>query len=306
MKILHSYDDFPAVDSTIALTIGNFDGLHLGHQAILTRLRKAASFSVVFTFSNHPAEILHGSSPSRLTTLEHRIALFDRAKIDYLIVTPFTLNFSKKTSREFLLELKSVIPFSYLILGHDARLGHDRKSNLKELENQLNIQVEYLAPISLEGKIISSSAIRKAIQMGAVHEASLFLGRKYSIMAYVQPGYGKGRKLGFYTANLPVEKLTLPPFGVYAVEVRHGKEILPAVANLGRAPTTHRNRPVCLEVHLMDDHRELYGQSLEVFFIQFLRKEKEFETLEDLKLQITTDIACAKEIFSPRAGAVKT
>ncbi len=207
-----------------------------------------------------------------------------------------------QSARDFLMLLKQKIPFSHLILGHDAMIGHDRKKDLREYCSQLAFTLEYLEPVYIDGytdgKIVSSSAIRKSIQTGKLREASAFLGRPYSIFATVEPGEKKGRALGFHTANLPVEELALPPFGVYATRVLLDNQVFPAVANLGYAPTLHKDRPPCLEVHLLDDQRDLYEKSLEVLFIKFLRPEKRFASISDLKAQIQQDISLASKTLS--------
>lgn len=277
----------------IALSIGNFDGVHLGHQALLKRLKASAPYSVVFTFSNHPAEVLHGASIKRLTSVEHRLALLQKLGIDEVILTTFTHDFAAQSAESFLTALKQQIPFSHLILGHDARIGHDRKRDLQELCGPLAFSLEYLPPITYQGQVVSSSAIRKAILAGDLDQASALLGRPYSIVATVQPGQGKGREIGFRTANLPVEGLALPPYGVYSVVALLGNDRMPAIANLGCAPTLHAARPPCLEIHLINQTRDLYGQQLEIIFQKFIRPEKHFTDISALQAQIQQDISAA-------------
>lgn len=297
MKIWNQFKKC-AANGSLALTIGNFDGVHLGHQALLRRLKQACEKRCVVTFSTHPSVVLHQSPISYLTTLSHRLSLFEKMGIDETFLIPFSKEFSKLDSKTFLTTLKNNIPFTHLILGHDAVIGHDRNHDLYDLSHALNFTLEYLEPVQIDGKIVSSSEIRKCIQLGNLEQAGIFLGRPYSIFASVGAGQGKGKKLGFHTANLPVEELALPPFGVYAVEVKLHQEKLPAVANLGHAPTLHMNRPPCLEVHLIDEQRNLYGEELEVFFLKYLRQEKRFENPEALKLQIEKDIKATKEMFT--------
>lgn len=299
MKILKTINDFDSPLSSIGLTIGNFDGVHLGHQAILKRLKEVASCTVLFTFSNHPSEALRKESTSYLTTLAHRLALFETMGIEYVILTPFTTEFAKQSAKEFLITLKKSIPFSSLILGHDARIGHDRNPHLQQLAQELNFNLEYLEPIQREGKVISSSDIRRLVQKGELVEASKLLGRPYSLYASVEMGFGKGAPLGFPTANLPVKGLALPPLGVYAVKVIIEGKTFPAVANLGYAPTLHEGRPPCLEVHLIDTQQQLYGKQLEVIFLKYLRSEKKFDNLTALKEQIHNDILLTKTLNIP-------
>ncbi len=284
-------------EEPIALTIGNFDGVHLGHQAVLKRLKASASQTVVFTFSNHPAEVLHNAQILRLTTLAHRLALLEQIGIDHVIIVPFTQEFASQSAEAFLATLKKHFPFTHLILGHDSVIGHDRKRDLQQLCGPLAFSLEYLPSITHQNQVVSSSAIRRHIQAGELAQAGSLLGRPYSIVAIVQPGHGRGKEIGFHTANLPVEGLALPPFGVYAVQVNLDGKLLPAVANLGHAPTIHTARPPCLEVHLINEQRDLYGQQLEVIFQKFIRPEKRFDTFLELQAQIREDIGAASGLI---------
>ncbi len=299
MKIHETTEQFIPTKSPIALTIGNFDGVHLGHQAVIHRLKQAAAHTVVFTFSNHPQEILRGSPLSLLTTLPHRLALLQEAGIDQAVVIPFTKPFSEQTAKVFLSQLKRDIPFTHLILGHDAMVGSDRETNLRKLCGELAFSLEYLPPFSIDGQVISSTLIRKAIQEGDLTLASRLLGRPYSILGTVQPGHGKGASLGFPTANIPVANLILPPLGVYAVDALIDGKSCPAIANLGKAPTLHTDRPPCLEVHLINQQRNLYNQPLEVRFKKFLRSERKFESITDLQKQIAIDIQMSLDFKFP-------
>lgn len=273
-----------------SLTIGNFDGVHLGHRAILDRAQERGGSVVVYTFSNHPAEVLRSLSIPKLSTLPHRMKLLKEAGVETTYLTPFTLPFSRQTAREFLTDLHRSTPFSHLVLGYDAVIGCDRVSDLAPLGKELGFSVEYLDPAKIDGQIVSSSTIRAAIQNGELEWASRLLGRPYSILATVEQGAGKGGVLGFPTANLAVQELALPPFGVYAVEALFEGEYFPAIANLGKAPTLHQDRPPLLEVHLIGREQHLYGKELEVVFRRFLRPERKFENVQDLKEQIRCDL----------------
>lgn len=294
MKQLYRLEDFTPSSEPISLTIGNFDGIHLGHQAILSRLTNR---KVVFTFSNHPAEVLYAKPSSRLITFSHRLHLLSSYGIDTTLVTPFTEAFSKQSAEEFLLKLRAFIPFSHLVLGHDAVLGHARQGDstqLLKLAKREGFLLEYLEAVKLDGIIVSSSEIRKQIQLGSFERANQLLGRPYSILAPIEPGAQNGRLLGFQTANLNVNGLCLPPLGVYAVSALLKGKHYQGVANLGRAPTLHADRPPILEVHLLDYDGELYGEELEVVFLKFLREERRFDSIEDLKAQIHKDIGSAR------------
>ena len=297
MKTFYQLEDFTAQDTPLSLTMGNFDGVHLGHQAILSQM---PGTKVVLTFSNHPVEVLHHAPFYRLSTTEHRLELFATHGVDTTLLLPFTEAFSKQSARDFLCSLHQKIPFTHLILGHDALLGHERTGNAQELAplaSELDFTLTYLDPILHNDTPISSSAIRSAIHAGNFNEASALLGRSYSILAPVEPGASQGRQLGFRTANLNVHTLCLPPLGVYAVETLLDGKTYRGVANLGRAPTLHAERPPLLEVHLLDFAGDLYNQMLEVQFIRFLRDERRFDSIEALKKQIAHDIEVARWEF---------
>lgn len=299
MQIIHHIEKFPSSSSPITLTIGNFDGVHHGHQAVLKSLSKERGQVVVFTFSNHPAEVLHQQPVANLTTITHRLKLLQQEGVQTTILTPFTHSFSQLSPEDFLTNLKRYIPFSKLVLGHDALIGHQRKGNaavLYELAKKLHFDLEYLEPMQLNGIIVSSTHIRHLIQAGDLKSASQFLGRPFSIFSSIQPGAGKGRLIGFPTANISVEGLCLPPLGVYAIKTVIKDQIHFGVANLGHAPTLHASRPSLLEVHLFD-WPAASPDSLDVIFLQHLRSEKRFESIDALKDQIQKDIKMAKSLI---------
>lgn len=293
MKIIYRLEDFEPSGGPLSLTIGNFDGVHLGHQAVLSSL---FGQKVVFTFSNHPVEVLKNRPFFRLATPSHRLRLLEEYGVDTTIIVPFTEGFSKQSADNFLVLVRAAVPFSHLILGHDAVIGHGRHGNtrhLKALAERLAFHLTYLEPVVFSGGIVSSSRLRKLIQEGSFKEAAALLNRPYSIRAIVEPGEQQGRLLGFQTANLKVHNLCLPPLGVYVVRTKiQGKEYL-GVANLGQAPTLHANRPPILEVHLIDYERDLYDREIEIFFLKFLRHEKRFDSIEALKTQIQRDVQSA-------------
>ncbi|MCH9626389.1 MAG: Bifunctional riboflavin kinase/FMN adenylyltransferase [Chlamydiales bacterium] len=293
MKTVYQPEDFESSGAPLSLTIGNFDGVHLGHQKILSQLQNQ---KVVLTFSNHPLEVLKQEPFYSLTTPLHRLYLFEKFGVDTTILLPFTEAFSRQTPEEFLLNLRAFVPFTHLVLGYDAVLGHNREGNstlVKALAGKHGFSLNYLDPVSCDGEIVSSSAIRAHIQKGNFAQASALLGRPYSMMTKVEPGEQKGRLLGFQTANLKVHSLCLPPLGVYIVRVWLDEKLYYGVANLGNAPTLHANRPPILEVHIIDFDGELYQRTLEVEFLQFLRPEKKFASIEELKAQISQDVQSA-------------
>ncbi|NGX54290.1 MAG: Riboflavin biosynthesis protein RibF [Chlamydiae bacterium] len=275
----------------ISLTVGNFDGVHLGHQKILKELKAQ---KCLFTFSNHPGKILHHRTVPLLTTPSQKLHLIKQAGVDQMVIVPFTRELSLQSAETFLSSLKQRIPFTHLVLGHDAAVGHLRQGDRQEIDvlgKKLDFTSQFLGPLKIDEKVISSTWIRELVQKGDLDKASLLLGRPYSIYGPVLPGAGKGKLLGFQTANLSVETLCLPPLGVYAVEVIHNGKPYLGVANLGSAPTLHINRTTLLEVHILEMKGSLYEQEIEVIFKRFLRPEREFSSPESLKKQISQDIA---------------
>ncbi len=305
MKIISSLQESLDAEKPIIATLGNYDGVHLGHQAILKKVtglaHKEHGKSLVITFKNHPSSILNPSLPSlQICSFDHKIHLLEQAGIDLVVVLEFTREFAKQTPEEFLQKMLLAIPFKNLILGHDAVLGKGRTGNQAEIERlsqKLNFTVEYLPQLTMEDIIVSSSKIRQYLQQGDLLFVEKLLGRKFSMYGKVISGMKKGRVIGFPTLNFATKGLCLPPLGVYAVKVKSESELLLGVANLGVAPTVREDSEPLLEVHLLDCKEDLEGESLEVIFHQYIRPELKFPSLEALKEQIARDVGTAKNLF---------
>ncbi len=294
MKIISNLEEFKPTGDPISLTIGKFDGVHRGHLAVLAAL---TGQKVVFTFSNHPVEVLGDAPLYRITTHLHRLRLLEEAGVETSVLIPFTRAFSNQSAEAFLTTLKKQIPFSRLVLGYDAQIGKDRIKDLSSLSRQLGFSLEHLPPLtSNDGSVISSSKLRGYIQSGELERVRELLGRPYSIYSTVEWGAGKGRALGFRTANLSLHDLSLPPFGVYVIEAKINGSTHFGIANLGKAPTIHTDRSPLLEVHLFDFDKNIYHQSAEIIFKCYLRAEEQFESITDLKTQIKKDIEDGKKI----------
>ncbi|CAF23482.1 bifunctional riboflavin kinase/FAD synthetase [Candidatus Protochlamydia amoebophila] len=284
------------------LTIGNFDGVHLGHLFVLQRVQAIAKQSdaeiTVLTFSNHPSEVLRPQDPAKLLcTLPHKIKLLESNHVNHLFLIPFTNYLAKHSAASFVERIRQFIPFSHLILGHDATLGRDRQGNrlvMQTLAEMWGFEVHYLDEYRYEGLAVSSTSIRKLVQEGDLKKVHALLGRPYSIYSTISSGLGKGRQMGYPTANIEVQNLCLPPFGVYAVEIKKGQEILPGIANLGFAPTIRQNNIPLLEVHILTGQTEFSEDPIEVIFQHYIRPEKKFENIEQLRSQIRQDIELVK------------
>ena len=310
MKVIqHPSDKDEPLQKPVVLTIGMFDGMHLGHQSVLSRVKEISQAegygSAVFTFENHPAEVLRPDKKiPLLCSLDHKKNLMEKNGIDLLILAQFTREFSHQTSDVFLSRIRTLVPFNYLILGHDAAIGKDRHGNreiVQALAKQLQFEVEYLDPVFMDDQPVSSTKIRHLIQEGKLNEADKLLGRRFSIRGQVIKGMGLGKKLGYPTANISVHGLCLPPLGIYAVTLFCDGRAMPGAANLGFAPTVRNDKEPILEVHLLDCDQELYGRTVEVVFEEFIRQEKQFNSLDDLKNQIAKDIEWTKNHFKSRA-----
>ncbi|MEK6735839.1 MAG: bifunctional riboflavin kinase/FAD synthetase [Pseudomonadota bacterium] len=295
----------------LALTIGNFDGVHLGHQAMLTRLKNTADSlglaSCVMTFEPHPREFFSpDQAPARLTSLREKLVLLAKAHVDYVRVCRFNYDFAKINPEEFITRiLHKELSVRWLLVGDDFRFGARRSGDfamLQAFSTQLGFEVEKMPSIIVDGQRVSSTGVRQALAAGNLSAANRLLGRPYSISGRVIGGDKLGKKIGFPTANIQL-KLNHPPLsGIFIVEV-HGAirsspdTKLPGVASLGIRPTIHSNGKPVLEVHLFDFNQEIYGQHLQVDFLQKLRDEEKYATIEMLIKQIEIDVAQAKDFF---------
>ncbi|MCB1135879.1 MAG: bifunctional riboflavin kinase/FAD synthetase [Chlamydiia bacterium] len=301
MFVASELDAWTQQKGPYVVSLGNFDGVHLGHQALLQRLKLRAAEhdarSIVLTFSNHPSEILRPAASScRLCTVEHRLRLIQKAGIDSVALLDFTPQFAEQSAEEFIQLLRNHLHLSGLVLGYDAAFGKDRGGSrelLQQLSDRFGFFVEYIPPMELHGTSVSSTKIRGLLRAGELSKASELLGRPYSVLGPVIYGAGKGAGLGFPTLNLDVDGLCLPPSGVYAAWVGLDGRRYPAVANLGLAPTLQERETPVLEAHLLGDAVEAYGMEAEITPVAFLREEQKFESKEALVAQIQRDIARA-------------
>lgn len=290
------------------VTIGSFDGVHLGHQAIIHRLtsgaRKEGIPAVVVTFHPHPAVVLGKvSQASYLTTPEERVALLGELGVDTVITLLFDQQLANLSAAEFMHMLTSRLGIRHLCVGYDFALGRGREGDvprLRQIGEQLGYNLTIVEPVTNgEDNPISSSLIRRLISAGDLRKAARMLGRNYQTSGLVVHGDGRGKQLGFPTANLEVwaERL-MPPSGIYATWTWIAGVRYPSVANLGIRPTFDLQSPTPrLEVYILDWREDLYGQEIQVEFVEQLREEVRFASVEALIAQITTDIESAKEVL---------
>lgn len=305
MVIVHNPTTPLLLKKKMALAIGTFDGVHKGHQAIIQNIidvaKKRDSYSAIVTYENHPSRILRPDNPVlSICTLTHKIELLEQTQLDYIILYNFDQNFASQTASQFLSNLMEISPFEYLNMGYDGKIGKNRTGDmqhLSDLSKKLCFDLAYTSAYPANEMPISSTHIRNYIREGNLKKAAELLGRPYSIKGYVVAGKGIGEKIGFPTANIVIRDLETPPQGVWAVEAILENKPLRAVANLGVAPTLHRERDIFLEVHIPDKNIDLYGKKLEVVFHQFLRPELCFQNIDELKQQLQQDINAAKTYF---------
>lgn len=291
-----------------AVTMGVFDGVHLGHQYLIRKLvrqsQKHGLISAVITFHPHPRLVL---SPEKeltyLISLEERLRLIRGQGVDLVLTLPFTKELSRLTAREFMGLVCQRLKMRLIIMGPDFALGHGREGDapmLRALGAEMGYHVYEVDRYASQGEEISSSAVRAALLEGDMARAAGLLGRPFSLSGVVVPGVGRGRALGFPTANLALDSnLALPRDGIYVCRVHLGETTIDAVANIGRRPSFEDGERL-VEVHLLDFQGELYRRELRVELLHRLRDEVRFERVEELVSQIHQDVAQARQILERR------
>ena len=317
MQVLHDVGACARPDAGTVVTIGAYDGVHRGHQAVITAVRARADAggmdSAVVTFDRHPASVVRPeSAPRLLTDLEQKLELLAVTGIDRALVISFDEARSKEPAEEFVREvLVDCLDARVVIVGEDFHFGHQRRGNvdlLRAMGAELGFEVEGLALVDAdgqaagEGEKASSTAIRHALVAGELERASAMLGRPYEVRGVVAHGDARGRELGFPTANVSVPgDILLPADGIYAGWYeRPGEEIHPTAINLGRRPTFYEEAHASLlEAHLLDFDGDLYDEPAKVRFVARLRGEVKFDSVDDLIVQMRVDCDQARAILTP-------
>ena len=292
------------LDETV-LTIGNFDGVHLGHQALIRRVLKDANEnnaqSALITFNPHPQSVLLAHRVPILTNLDQRLEMFERLGLDSVAVIPFTQHLSQLSAEQFVEQfILSNFKVKGMVIGYDFAFGRNREGTAAVLEEFSRVHgffFNVFPAYDFGEDIVSSTRIRGALNGGDFELAGRLLDRPYSVQGPVVQGLRKGRQLGFPTLNLVPEDPLPLVYGVYAVRARLGGEMLEGVCNYGVKPTVGAAVPT-LEVHLFDFGREAYGESLEVIPLARLREERKFNSLDELRAQIARDSAQSRELLS--------
>ena len=277
------------------MTIGNYDGIHLGHQALLNKLlfesKKHNLLSSVMTFEPHPKEFFSPQiAPKRIISLREKLEYFMAKKIDQVFIVNFNQKFSSMNYLDFISLIKNNIRAQKIIIGSDFRFGKDRKGNIDSIKNN-NIDVFTMETIENNGDRVSSTIIRELLAKGNLNRAKILLDRPYAISGKIIHGDKRGREIGFPTANIHMFHNRPPLKGVFAVKL-NGRD---GVANLGTRPTIAGISKLNLEVHLFNFSKNLYGDHAHVIFLEKIRDEKKFENINALKVQIQKDIKKARE-----------
>lgn len=284
-----------------ALTIGNFDGVHLGHQRMLSRLRHEAAVlglpSALLTFEPHPREFFaRGTPPARLSVLRDKLLfLAEREQVDYVFIYRFNHAFSRMAAGQFIDQiLQQELQTRYLLIGDDFQFGADRKGDFALLQQHAGFVTEAMPSVLVAGERASSTLVRDRLAAGDLDSAARLLGRPYQISGKVMHGQKLGRTIGFPTANVHLPHRRPALEGIFVVEVDTPAGRLGGVASLGRNPTVTDTQNYKLEVHLFDFHGDLYGQRISVHFLKKLRDEARYDDLNELMAQIERDAASAR------------
>ncbi len=312
MKIVRGLRNLDIKPVNPAVALGNFDGVHAGHQFILEKVIKRAraigGTSVVYTFEPHPLKIVAPHKDiSLLTVFKKKMELIASFGVDMTICADFNRNFARMHPRDFAKKLSDGLQMDTVFVGLDYSFGQGATGTIEYLAkmgDELGFNVDPVDTVLVAGERVSSSSIRELLQRGEVTEAAKRLNRHYSIAGKVVTGYQRGRAIGYPTANLDTPYEVIPAVGVYAVFVKVADEKpATAVVNIGYNPTFDRNDLV-VEAHLLDRNDDIYGAEVEIYFVQRIRDEIRFGSVEELKERIGQDVVAAKSILSKESGAL--
>jgi riboflavin kinase/FMN adenylyltransferase len=287
----------------LSITIGNFDGVHLGHLAIIEQVKKAAAqknlASAILTFEPHPVSLLRADKPQdfRIFSLAQKLKIFQNLKIDYAIILPFNQNFCQISAKNFVKNiLHQKLNSKHLVIGYDFIFGQNRQGNFQLLEKlapKFGFELEEVFAIKNQQQTCSSSLIRKLISEGEIKKANNFLGKNFEICGLVSEGRKLASQIGFATANLAIKPhLIKPKFGVYQTKtfIPHLKKNFLSITNFGVKPTIGGDLQPIFETHILNFTQNIYGKKIIVEFLDFIREEKKFSSLEELKRQIFQDV----------------
>ena len=306
MELFHGFDQFSSYSRPSAVAIGNFDGIHLGHQKILKCLEQKAKdqdlLSLVLTFPPHPEKILGEKRICMIQTLDQRIREIDKFNIQAVLVIPFDREFSCLSGHDFVQKIISdTLKAEVVIVGENFRFGKNREGDtslLRRLSSLFRFQVHSIPSVILNGETVSSSLVRQLLQEGLVEKVHALLGRNYEIEGTVIKGHSRGKSLGFPTANIKTENEIVPQ-GVFITQTGIGPQAFPSMTNVGSQPT-FKQKGRHIESFIIDFKKELYGEHISLGFLKKIRDEIKFRAPADLIHQLEKDLAAAKKFFKGR------
>jgi riboflavin kinase/FMN adenylyltransferase len=303
MQEIKSFEDIPSPPDSCALAIGNFDGVHLGHRKILKTLieeaKKSNLFPLLLTFHPHPAKVLTKRKIELLQTIEQRLDEIKKSGVQMTVVLSFDHSLSQISAEEFIRTIiVQKLKAKKVIVGENFRFGKNRAGDVAKLHewaSRYGFSVQSIAPVTIQGSVVSSSLIRKLLQKGDVEKANLLLGRPYEIQGTVVRGKARGKKLGYPTANIHSLNDIAPP-GVFISKVGIGSRTYPSITHVGSKPTFDET-DIMIESYVIDYDNSLYEKKMSVFFLKKIREERKFETAEALSLQIKSDLEKTRTFF---------
>jgi riboflavin kinase/FMN adenylyltransferase len=311
VKVHHSIQHFKELDITSVLTIGTFDGVHIGHQKIIKRLNQIKSRidnkSAILTFFPHPRNILNfGDDFKMLNTIDEKIQLLNKFELDHLIIEPFTKEFSRLTALNFVRDiLVNQLHINKLVIGYDHQFGKNREGNfeqLKEFGELYHFGVEEIPAQEIQNVSVSSTKIRRSIEEGNIEKANIYLGYSYLLTGKIVKGEGVGRKINYPTINLHIEESykLIPKIGVYIVKTKLKDKVIFGIMNIGYRPTLDGKHQT-IEIHLLDFEGDLYNKKIQIKVLKRLRPEQKFDSINSLTEQIKKDEITARSWISEQA-----
>ena len=312
MNIYHSYTAFFKTNKTSIVTIGTFDGVHIGHQEIIKNLVETANKnqaeSVILTFFPHPRMVLQKDSGIKLlNTIDEKIELLEKTGLKHLVIIPFTKEFSRLTALDFTRDiLVSSLRTKKLVIGYDHHFGRNREGNFEQLQEYgktYQFDVEEIPAQDIKDITVSSTKIRKALEDGAIEKANAYLGYNYMLSGVVIKGKALGRQYKYPTVNIRIEEeyKLIPKSGVYVVETTFDNKPFFGIMNIGNRPTVD-GKTTTIEVHLLDFDKNLYGEKIKIGVLKRIRDEQKFDTVALLFKQIKKDEAVARQLIN--SGAI--
>lgn len=307
MKIFRSAKEFITDEKTSIVTIGTFDGVHIGHKEIIKNLIENAHHkndkSIILTFFPHPRMVIQkGNNIKLLTTLDEKVALLEKLGLDYLIVQPFNKEFSRLTALEFVRDiLVGQLKIKKLVIGYDHHFGRNREGNFEQLKEYgavYGFTVEEIPVQDIDNIAVSSTKIRRALTEGKIEKANIYLGYEYMLTGKIIHGRGLGKKWNYPTINVNIEEpyKLIPKSGVYIVKSIISDENIYGIMNIGNRPTVNGKHQT-IEVHLLDFDADLYGEKIQIHLAYRLRDEQKFDSVEELFVQIKEDERKTRELI---------